>query len=143
MLARVNDTMSGVQPLVTNLAVISERLRDPHGSLGDWIIPTNINAQLQTTLVSANATIRTADTNLNSVSGNLNQTLFQLADITSNLNAQVQANSLMLTEVSSLVVNADDLVQGLKRNWLLKSSFRPGTNPPLQSIVKPSAGGAR
>jgi ABC-type transporter Mla subunit MlaD len=143
LLAKLNDTVSGAQPLVTNLAAISERLRDPHGSLGEWLIPTNINSQLQTTLVSANATIRAADTNLNSVSSNLNQTLFQLADITSNLNAQVQANSLMLTEISSLIVNADDLVQGLKRNWLLKSSFRPATNPPLQSIVKPSAGGAR
>jgi hypothetical protein len=143
LLARIDDTVAGAQPLVTNLAAISGRLRDPHGSLGEWLIPTNINTQLETTLVSANATIRTADTNLNSVSANLNQTLFQLADITSNLNAQVQANSLMLTEISSLIVNSDDLVQGLKRNWLLKSSFRPATNAPLQSIVKPSAGGAR
>ena len=143
LLARVNDTVAGVQPLVTNFAAISERLRDPHGSLGEWLIPTNINSQLQTTLVSANATIRAADTNLNSVSANLNQTLFQLADITSNLNAQVQANSLMLTEISSLVVNADNLVQGLKRNWLLKSSFRPTTNQPVQSIVKPGVGGAQ
>lgn len=143
LLGRVNDTVAGVQPLVTNLAAISERLRDPHGSLGEWIIPTNINNQLQTTLVSANATLRTADTNLNTLSANLNQTLFQLADITSNLNSQVQANSLMLTEISSLVVNADDLVQGIKRNWLLKSSFRPTTNQPLRSIVKPGTGGAQ
>lgn len=143
LLAKVNETVVGIQPVATNLAVISERLRDPRGSLGEWLIPTNINAQLETTLASANTTIRSANTNLNGVSTNLNQTLFQLADITSNLNAQVQANSLMLTEISSLIVNADDLVQGLKRNWLLKSSFRPATNPPLQSIVKPGVGGAR
>ncbi len=143
LLARANDTVGGIQPLVTNLTVISGQLRDPHGSLGEWLIPTNINTQLASTLDSANTTIRSANTNLNSVSANLNQTLLQLAEITSNLNAQVQANSLMLTEISSLIVDSDDLVQGLKRNWLLKSSFAPATNAPLQSVVKPGTGGTR
>ena len=54
----------------------------------------------------------------------------QLADITSNLNAQVQANTNMLSSISKIVVDTDDFVQGLKRHWLLRSAFKKATNAP-------------
>jgi hypothetical protein len=57
--------------------------------------------------------------------------LENLANLTSNLNAQVQANTNMLGELSRLIVNADDMVQGLKRHWLLRSAFKTKkTNAP-------------
>ena len=69
--------------------------------------------------------------------------LLNLSGITSNLNAQVQANSFVLSEISSLVSDADDFVQGLKRNWLLRSSFKSETNPAPQGLIQPRVGGER
>lgn len=141
LVARLDRTVESAQPVVTNLADITTRLRDPHGSLGEWLIPTNINQQAQTALGSANATLLTANTNLEVVAANLNITLDNLAQLTGNLKEQVQANSLMLTELSSLIINADDLVQGLKRHWLLKGPFGAATNAVPSSRVQPSVGG--
>ncbi len=42
----------------------------------------------------------------------IGQTLDNLANITSNLNAQVQANSNMLGGISKTVMDTDDFVQG-------------------------------
>lgn len=142
LMQRVDTTVAAVQPVVTNMAAISAQLSNPKGSLGEWLIPTNINSQLQTTLASVHSTVGNANTNMGIISSNLNLSLANLADITSNLNNQVQANHLLLSEVSSLVVNADDFVQGLKRNWLLKSSFNAPTNTGPQTKVKPGVGGA-
>jgi len=41
------------------------------------------------------------------LAASLNQTLLNLADITSNLNTQVQTNDQMLGQISRLVVDAD------------------------------------
>ena len=82
-------------------------------------------------------------TNLNNLSSNILVSLENVANLTSNLHAQVQANGLILTELSDLVIHTDDMVQGLKRHWLLRSAFRSGTNRPPESIVKPRIGGSR
>lgn len=149
LMVALHETIQGVRPIVTNLAAISTQLRNPQGSLGDWLIPTQINHQVQGTLNTASNTIDTArntlytaQTNLALVASNLNQSLENVAGITANLRQQIEANSLMLSEISSLVVGADDFLQGLKRNWLLKSSFAGGTNKPLESLLKPGVGGA-
>jgi len=115
--ANLNQTITDAQPVVSNVNVITANLRAPHGSLGEWLIPTNINTQLSGTLTSAN-------TNLDVLAASLNQTLLNLADITSNLNHQVQVNDHMLGQISSLVVDADNLVQGLKKHWLLRGVFQ-------------------
>lgn len=117
------------QPIVTNLALISTLLTNGQGALGDWMLPTNLNTQLQQTLAAAHATLSTANTNVATLGSNLNLTLQNLANITSNLNQQVQSNDQILASVSAAVVHADDLVQGLKRHWLLRSAFKnTGTN---------------
>jgi hypothetical protein len=140
----LNETVTNTHPILTNVTAITTQLRDPHGSLGEWIIPTALNQQLQGTLASAQSTTHSAESNLNLLGGSLNRTLENVAGITSNLNAQVQANSLMLTEISRMIVDADDLVQGLKRNWLLKSSFKGvTTNKSIESFVLPSVGGVK
>jgi len=78
---------------------------------------------------------------VNVLSSSLTLTLENVAGLSSNLNAQVQANSLILTEISSLVVQADDLIQGLKRHWLLKGAFEEGTNQIGPATLQPRIGG--
>jgi len=132
------------KPVVTNFAQISANLSGPKGSLGEWLLPTNVNLQLQKTLTTANATVGSAQTNLNAISSNLLVSLESVANLTSNLHAQVQANGLILTEISDLVIHTDEIVQGLKRHWLLRSAFGgAGTNKPPQSILRPRIGEPR
>jgi hypothetical protein len=50
----------------------------------------------------------------------------------------VQANTNMLGGISKTVMDADDLVQGLKRHWLLRSAFKTkATNAPPAKPVSP------
>ena len=141
--ANLNNTVVQTRPLMSNLLAITSLLTNGNGSLGDWLIPTNVNLQLQQTLASANSTLATADTNITVLATSLNQTLLNLANITSNLNAQVQTNDQILSQVSHTVVQADDLMQGLKRHWLLRSAFKEkGTNNPPRAPrpMPPKAG---
>jgi ABC-type transporter Mla subunit MlaD len=139
----LNTVAENARPMLTNLNVITTRLRDPNGSLGEWLIPTNINQKLDATLQSANGTLDTANTNLVT----LNRTLDNLGNITSNLNNQVQANPDILANISGLVVHSDQFVQGLKRFWLFRHLFRTSktntpahhANPPLLT-PKPKSG---
>ncbi len=130
-------TMAQTEPLLANLAVITANLRDPHGSLGEWLLTTNLNLQLDKTLQSADATLDAAhatladtDTNITALVVSLDRTLEQLALLTSNLNSQVEVNTNMLSQISGAVVHADELVQGLKRHWLLRSAFK--NKPPAK-----------
>lgn len=136
MTATLNALAADARPAATNLAYISGRLREP-GSLGEWLLGTNTQPQINATLASAQAAITRADTNLASLVENLARSLDNLADITSNLNAQVQANTNILSSISEAVVEANDLMQGLKRHWLLRSAFRhrpaPADRPPPPS----------
>jgi ABC-type transporter Mla subunit MlaD len=91
---------------------------------------SNLNMRLDATLVAA-------DTNLVAVAGNLNDTILNLAAITSNLNSQVQSNDQMLSSISKLVIDTDNLVQGLKKQWLLRGVFQKmnsGTNAPPPNV---------
>jgi hypothetical protein len=133
LMRNADAILVGARPVVTNFAKITENLSGPKGSLGEWIIPTNVNAELVATLQSAN-------TNVNLLSTNLLVTLDNVANLTSNLNAQVQANGLILSQISELIVHANEMVQGLKRHWLLKSSFESQTNAPPTSVIKPRLG---
>ncbi|SRR5581483_10447847 len=122
--SNLNDVVDSARPMITNFAAISANLRDPHGSLGEWAFPTNIKTQLETTLQNANVTLTNANTNLAALSEGLGRTIDNLADITSNLNYQVQVNSNILSEVSTMVVHSDQFVQGLKHFWLFRHTFK-------------------
>jgi hypothetical protein len=130
--SNLNIIAKSAQPTVTNLAAISDHLREP-GSLGKWLIPTNINEHLDTTLQTANGTL----TNLNTNLVTLNLTLDNLANITSNLNNQVQANTNLLTNISDIVVHTDQFIQGLKRFWLFRHLFP--THPVKKAPASTSA----
>jgi ABC-type transporter Mla subunit MlaD len=129
--AHADSVILQAQPLLTNLASLSAMLTNGPGALGDWLIPTNINVELERTLTAAhstldtaNGTLNSANTNVTKVALNLDQSLVYLANITSNLNAQVQRNDQILSQLSAMITNADSFVQGLKHHWLLRSAFR-------------------
>ena len=127
----LDDTVLRLEPTLANLRLISAQLTNGPGALGEWLLPPALNQQLTQMLASANTTLLVAGDTLTNASTNvvllatsLNQTLLNLANITSNLNNQVQANDQILTQVSAAVVHADELVQGLKRHWLVRSAFK-------------------
>jgi hypothetical protein len=129
--SNLNAIAASARPAVSNLDVITANLRGPKGSLGEWLIPSNINAELGSTLANANVTITNVDTNLIVIAESISKSLDNLANITSNLNNQVQANSNMLAQISDIIVHTDQFVQGLKHHWLLRSAFKtPATNAP-------------
>ncbi len=121
--SNLNVLATTTQPAASNLASISTQLRG-QGALGEWALGTDGRQKLMTTLDTANNTLAHTDTNLTALAENLAVTLDNLAGITSNLHAQVAANTNMLGEISDAVIHADELVQGLKKHWLLKSAFR-------------------
>jgi hypothetical protein len=114
--SNLNITLVEARPMITNFAMISSQLREP-GGLGVWALGTNGNDQVQGSLPNVDAM------------------LMHLADITSNLNAQVQVNTNLLGGISKAVTDADDLVQGLKRHWFLRSAFKTkATNAPPAKV---------
>ncbi len=137
-MAEMNALLHEVRPTITNLSIITSHLREPDGSLGEWLLPKPLRTRLESTLAAADSTLQTAeatlktanvtlqdaDTNLTSLVANLNQSLENLANLTSNLNAQVQVNTNILTDISQTIIHSDELVQGLKRHWLLRSAFK-------------------
>jgi ABC-type transporter Mla subunit MlaD len=132
--SNLNVTLVETRPMLTNFAMISAQLREPGGPLV-WALGTNGNEQLQGSLTNVNALLGHTDTNLAAL-------LINLANITSNLNAQVQANSNILSSVSKIVVDTDNFVQGLKRHWLLRSAFKSEnaaskTNAPPPDLRSP------
>ena len=121
--SNLNVVALGVRPVVSNMTFLTTELRGP-GALGQWALGTNGQQNLDSTLANANLLLAHSDTNLLALMESFGESLENLAAITSNLNAQVQANTNMLGSISQAVVNTDDLVQGLKRHWLLRSAFK-------------------
>ncbi len=117
-IANLNHTLILAEPAVSNITVITGHLTNPHGSLGEWMLPTNINHETYGLL-----------TNLNL---QLTATLMNVADITSNLNHQVQSNDQILAEISRVIVDTDNMIEGLKHHWLLRGLFNQKTGQPKQ-----------
>jgi ABC-type transporter Mla subunit MlaD len=134
--------LTDARPVMSNLAQITAQIRDPHGSLGEWLIPTDLQRQLTGTLATANSTLLSANTTLTNtdaqitlLASELDRTLEHLSSITSNLNSQVAANTNLVKEVSDTIIHADDLIQGLKRHWLLRSAFKTNSPPKTMAPV--------
>ena len=139
--AHADELLVQAQPLLSNITQITANLREPGGSLGQWLIPTNLNAGLLTTLsnadgtlTNASATLAAANTNLVLLIAQLNAPLQSLSGMVSNLNSQVGANTNFVTEISRLVVDLDGLIEGFKRHWLLRGAFKekPTNVPPTK-----------
>jgi len=143
--SNLNVVARSLRPAATNLALLSSELRGP-GALGQWALGTNGQQELTAALGNANRAIVDIDTNLVAVLENVSRSLNNFADITSNLNAQVQANTNMLGSISTMVQNTDGLVQGLKQHWLLRSAFKKdedttSAQPPAKRVTSPRNGG--
>jgi ABC-type transporter Mla subunit MlaD len=141
--SQINGTLADTRPTLTNLAFITGNLRDPNGSLGNWLLPTNLNVELNQTLRSARETLGaaretldTTDTNLTKVATDLDDTLQHLSDLTSNLAWQVHVNTNLVSEISTTIVHADDLIQGLKREWFLRGAFKKKHSPTTEPQSK-------
>lgn len=152
--SNLNHSVDALQPTLAHLRLISEALTNRQGSMGEWLIPTNLNqradtvlGRVDTALVRADKAIDSADglliqtrTDLHQTVTNLFPVVESLANLTSNLNAQVQANSNMLAGISSAVRSADEMMQGLKKHWLLRSAFKETvTNAPRRRFSPPKA----
>jgi ABC-type transporter Mla subunit MlaD len=138
---QLDATLAQTHPTLTNLAVITGNLREPNGSLGNWLLPTNIAAQLDQTLRTAHETLQSVhttldhtDTNITMLATDLDHTLDHLSDLTSNLAWQVHVNTNLVSEISSTIVHADDLIQGLKREWFLRSAFKKKKEKPAPQV---------
>ena len=143
--SNLNVVALSVRPAISNMATLTAQLDRP-GALGEWLIPTNINRQLDSTLGGANETIRAANTNLTSLIQNLNRSLDHLSSITGNFSNQMDSNTNLLETISKTIRDTDDLLEGLKRHWLLRSAFRnkagAATNsPPLAPLKSPKGTG--
>lgn len=143
--SNANLMITDTRPAITNLTRFTAQMNDGPGAIGRLLLPPDLLAGLTNTLTSADGTLTNATAftaaargELTNLTARLTLTLDNLASLTSNLNAQVGANSLILSEISSVVVNADDLVQGLKRNWLLRGAFPATSNRPLESVLPPA-----
>lgn len=134
--SNLNIVALNAQPAVSNFAQLAAELRGP-GALGEWALGTNGQRNLDATLSNANQMLANTDTNLNQLFEQLAVSLENLAGITSNLNAQVQSNTNMLGSISQTVMDTDDLVQGLKRHWLLRSAFKKKADAKVASPTSP------
>jgi ABC-type transporter Mla subunit MlaD len=106
---RAEKLLSQVETALPNILALTNRL--------------NLVLDNSAALTSnANALVTGLDTNLDA-------TLLNLAAMTGGLNSQVQSNDQILAGISKLVVDTDNLVQGLKKHWLLRGVF-PKTNAP-------------
>ena len=133
--ARADDILISTRPIIANLNRISEQLSDPRGSFGEWLIPPDMSRQItqaltsaNSTLISANTILTNSDAQITTLAIGLDQTIENLASITSNLHQQVKANTNVVSEISRLIIDTDDMVQGLKRHWLLRSAFKSKTS---------------
>jgi len=112
MVKSADAVASDARLILSNVAEITANLRDPDGSLGEWLLPPELRAEMTTTLTTLNGNLE-----------QLNASLANVAEMTGSLRGQVEANDHILDEISSLVVETDDLVKGLKRTWLLRGAF--------------------
>ena len=144
--SNLNTAIVSAQPMVTNFAAISSELRGP-GAFGVWALGTNAPFQIESALTNANTLLVNVDTNLNQITEDITLTLLNLANITGNLNAQVQANPNLLGSIGKTIVDTDDMVQGLKRHWLLRSAFKakttnaPAATAPVTRLASPRGAG--
>jgi len=153
--SNVNHLLVEAKPILTNVHVITANLTNKNGSLGDWLIPTNLNVRLdatldsvtntlasvKTTIGSANTIVTNLNAQLPATTTNLNQILRNVTAITSNLNEQIQSNDSLIGNVNDMLIETEDLLRGLKRHWLLKSAFPIPKLEPPPLILEPNVGG--
>jgi ABC-type transporter Mla subunit MlaD len=130
-------TIDLLQPVITNLACITENLKNPTGSLGNWLIPQDIRTQTVSVLELTEATLAGSRSNLVALFTNLNLVLSNVSCITSNFVSQLDSNKNFLTDLNNLIFDLDDFVEGLKRHWVFRSAFKPYESIGPQPMLRP------
>jgi ABC-type transporter Mla subunit MlaD len=135
-----DELLVAARPIVADLNQFSKSLSGQRGALGDWLLPPEMSRQITVALSSANSLLTNSDARVTGVAVDLDRTLANLATITANLRAQVTANTNIVGGHSRLIIHTDDMVQGLKRHWLLRSAFKdkPGDSAPSRSGRTPA-----
>ncbi len=137
----------GLQVSATNIQIITSRLKGQGGSMGEWLLPTNIQQEIEMTLRSTSLAIEHNRTNLDLIVSNIVRSLDNLAGITGNLREQVAANTNMLSQMGSLVSTAGKTFEEIQGNLFIRvfnpsSWFRkttpPAVRPEDKKIVVPS-----
>lgn len=144
--AHTDELLEDAKPIVANLTKITENISEPDGSLGTWLFPPGLSLQLTQALASAQSLLTNSDAQLTTLASGLDLTIDNLANLTSNLHAQVNANTNFVSEISKLIIDTDDMVQGLKHHWLLRSAFKKKSadtpaNPKIKPAKSPRDGG--
>jgi molybdopterin converting factor small subunit len=112
MVKSADAVAADARPVLANIKQITMHLRDPDGSLGEWLLPSELREEMGTTLATLNGNLKA-----------LAKTLSNVAAMTGSLRGQVESNDHILDEISSLVIETDELVKGLKRIWLVRGAF--------------------
>ena len=135
--SNLNFVAAAARPALSNLTAATAHLDHP-GALGEWLLPTNVNHQLEATLGQADSTLANVNTNISALAESLGRTLDNLASMTAGLNQQVQSNTNILAGISATVTRYDEFIQGLKHHWLLRSAFKSkNTNAPPRQPIQP------
>jgi len=121
--SNLNATVVEVRPAMTNVVQLTALLHQP-GGVGTMALGTNGVVQLAEALAKVNLLLASSDTNLDALVEGLLPTLEHVSDITSNLSAQVRSSPTMLPGLAKTITDTDDMIQGLKRHWLLRSAFK-------------------
>jgi ABC-type transporter Mla subunit MlaD len=145
LITDLQDLTRSTRPISTNLAALTSQLRTQEGVLGDWLIPSNLNARLDEALASGsilftnlNQVLASTEPRLEQVLMHLGDSLENLSNLTSNLNAQVQANTNLIGDLSNAIRQTDEFVSGLKTHWLFRSAFDHDEEPrPLPPPPRP------
>ncbi len=134
--SNLNVAIVAVHPVLTNANLLVAHLDSNVNPVlkNANLLVTRLNTNVNPVLTNANLLVAHLDTNITA-------SLVNLADITSNLNAQVQSNSNILSGISKTVTDADNLVQGIKRFWLIHYLFKNETTesnaPPTVPVLAP------
>jgi ABC-type transporter Mla subunit MlaD len=121
--SNLNNTVMATHPLLNNADLFISRL------------DTNLNISI----VETHPLLTNANTLVANLNTNVTATLENLAMITSNLNAQVQANSNMLGGVAKTIHDYDTFIQGLKRSWLLRHLYKKENKENSEPAEPPAA----
>jgi ABC-type transporter Mla subunit MlaD len=137
--SNLNSVLTDIRPVLTNLAAATAHLDQP-GSLGKWLLPPETLQGLDQTLTNANGTLVGVSTNIAELATGLSKSLENLANLTGNLSDQVKSNPALVSNLTKAITDTDDLVQGLKHHWLLRSAFKEKkTNAPPAKVVRPKS----
>ena len=112
--------LTELQATLANVQTLTAALKDPNGLVPRLLGDDKLMPQVDTILV------------------NLNGSLNQVQSILSGVNAEVPKLSSMMTEVRAAIASAQDVMQGLKNNPLLKGGIveKPQQQALFQSLRK-------